>query len=280
MSTLAIARKDFRDAIQSWLLIGVTAVFVVFAAGATWFHLVISSIVGAGPQATSSASFVRFLSNLCVFFIPLIGLIVGYKSIVGERETGSLQLLLSFPHTRRDVVIGKLIGRTTIVAISAIIGFLFAVGVIVALSGSFSPVNYVVFVILSIVLGLVFVSIAVGFSAGTRSSTRALVGAVVIFVLFYPIIWTLIPFILRFVLNEYTPLELDLTAQPEWMQFFIQFNPGTAYTHALGAVIPNFSKAANNTPFYLSEAFGFVVLAFWIIVPLALGYYRFNTTDL
>lgn len=280
MSTLALAKKDFQDAIQSWTLLGVSAVFVVFAAGAAWFYRAIRSmtVVAAGPD--SSIALVTFLSDLCGFFIPLIGLLVGYKSIVGERERGTLDLLLSFPYTRREIVLGKLIGRTAVVSVAALVGFLIAVGVVIALSGSLSFGHYVVFVVLSIVLAFVFVALGVSLSAATRSSTLALVGAVILFVLFLRTIWTLIPTLIRFALNEYTPLTLDLGTRPEWVQFYVQLNPTVAYSNALQTLIPELSRGVADTPFYLDDPFGFVVLAFWIVVPLLLGYHRFNTTDL
>jgi len=35
-----------------------------------------------------------------------------------------------------------------------------------------------------------------------------------------------------------------------------------------------------DAPFYLQEWFGVVVLLFWLAVPVAIGYYRFERTDL
>lgn len=37
---------------------------------------------------------------------------------------------------------------------------------------------------------------------------------------------------------------------------------------------------AQSDAFYAQGWFGFVVLAFWLLIPLALGYLRFNSTDL
>ncbi|SFS54673.1 ABC transporter permease [Halostagnicola kamekurae] len=287
MSAITIAQKDFQDAIRSWMLLGLTAVFVVFTAGAAYVYIALGAIGGSGGgEQVSSLALINFLSGLTVFFIPLIGLIVGYKSIVSERESGSIALLLSLPHTRRDVVLGKVLGRTGVVFVSAIVGFLIAAGVVVVLSGSLSFGSYVLFVLASLALALTFVSLAVSFSAATRSSTLSLVGAGALTSLFiFPVIWSLIPTLVRFILNEYTPLTLDMATQPEWAQFFVQLDPTAAYSNVLHVLIPDLTSgplagAGGDVPFYLAPSFGFVILAAWIVVPLMLGYYRFNSTDL
>lgn len=287
MSTITVAQKDFQDAIRSWLLLGVTAVFVVFAAGAAYVYIALGAVVGGGGGGTvSSLALINFLSGLTAFFVPVIGLIVGYKSIVAERESGTIALLLSLPHTRRDVVLGKVLGRTGVVSISAIVGFLIAAGVVVVLAGSLSLGNYVLFVLASLALALTFVSLAVSFSAATRSSALSLAGAGALTGLFVvPMLWSLIPTLVRFILNEYTPLTLDLSSQPDWAQFFVQLNPTTAYSNVLQTLIPDLANgplagAGGDVPFYLAPSFGFVILAAWIVVPLVFGYYRFDTTDL
>ena len=33
-------------------------------------------------------------------------------------------------------------------------------------------------------------------------------------------------------------------------------------------------------PVYLTDEFSLVILAFWLVVPLSLGYWRFNGADL
>lgn len=283
MSTLAIARKDFRDAIQSWLLIGVTALFVLILGGATFIARAGSVLVG---NASSDVS-VLFLSGPVTVFVPLIGLMVGYKSIAGEREIGTLDLLLSFPYTRSEVVVGKLIGRTAIVSAAVFVGFLIAAGIALFLDLSLSIGNYILFVVFSFVLGFVFVSIGIALSAATRSSTRALGGAIVIFGLFFHFgpftLWLLIPTMIILLLNRYTPLDVPLVLEnlqlPEWLQYYAHLNPISAYSDILQLMISS-SESQDFIAPDVPNAFGFVVLVLWIVVPLALGYYRFNTTDL
>lgn len=283
MGWVTVARKDFQDAIRSWLLLGLTAAFVVFAAGAAYLYIALGTVFAGGTdESLSTSALIVFLAELTEFFVPLIGLVVGYKSVVGERETGSIELLLSLPHTRRDVLVGKVLGRATVVSVSVVVGFLIAAGVVVVLAGSLAPGPYALFVVASLALALAFVATAVGFSAATRSSTLSIVGAGGLTLLFLvPFLWSAIPALLRGLLDSLTPLELDLSTQPAWAAFFVQLDPTAAYQKALRALVSlGGSGPPADAPVYLRNWFGFVVLAGWVVVPLVVGYLRFNSTDL
>lgn len=285
MSTLAIARKDFRDAIQSWMFIGVTALFVLILGG-TAFITALGPVIFPGDTAPSDFSGLSLAGSVSVF-VPLIGLMVGYKSISGERETGTLDLLLSFPYTRGEVVIGKLVGRTGIVSVAALVGFVIAAGTVLVMGLPVSFGNYVLFVIFSFVLGFVFVSIGIALSAATRSSTRALGGAIVIFGLFFHFgpftLWWLIPVIITMIINRFTPLDVTLIREglglPEWLQYYAHLNPVSAYSDVLQVML-SLPESRDIIAPAVPNAFGFVGLALWLVVPLTLGYYRFNSTDL
>lgn len=279
MSWLPIAKKDFRDALRSRALLGLTGLFVLFAAGFTYLFGAIPGMFG-GSESPSTVALILGLQSAGAFLVPLVALVIGYKSVVGERDSGTLNLLLGLPHTRFDVVLGKLVGRTAVVGVSILVGF--AAGAVVALVfyDSFAVVPFIVFTLATIACALVFVAIAVGFSAAIRSTGRALYGAVGLFVLF-EFVWSFIPLLIRYVLNGFTLP--SLSTMPNWAWFLTLLNPLQAYTYATKAVIPELptiTDGLSTLPFYLQEWFGFVILAVWLIVPIGLGYRRFNRTDL
>ena len=280
MSWTVVAKKDFRDAIRSKTLWALSVLFVLFAGGFTYIFWFIPQLVGQQnlPAAGPTVGLINGLSGSAGFLVPLTGLLLGYKAIVGERDSGSLKLLLGLPHSRRDVVLGKLIGRTAVVAVAILIGF--AAGAVVAflLYDSFALGAFVIFTLLTVLLGLVFVAIAIGFSAAMRSTSWALLGVIGLFVLFV-FVWGFIPLLLRFVFNGFAMP--NLLARPDWAAFLSLLNPTVAYGYASAALFPALpTLATENAPFYLQDWFGFVILAAWIVVPLVLGYYRFTTTDL
>src|SRR6056297_3229926 len=108
MSWKAIARKDVRDAGTSRTLWALTALLpVLFVA------------LALGISAFVDREFDTFLQTgaaLVSTTFALLGIVLGYKSVIAERNSGSIALLLSMPHSRRDVVIGKFVGRAVVFA--------------------------------------------------------------------------------------------------------------------------------------------------------------------
>ena len=106
-----VARKDFEDAARSKLLWGLIAVFVAF---------LVMSLLSAEelfPDAVTvdAATALSGVAMLAQLFVPGIELVAGYMAVVGERRSGSLRVLLSYPFSRFDVVAGKLVGRSLVV---------------------------------------------------------------------------------------------------------------------------------------------------------------------
>lgn len=276
---MVVAQKDFQDALRSRALLGLTGLFVVFAAGFTYLFGALPALF-SGSENPSTAALISGLESSGAFLVPLVALVLGYKSVVGERESGTIKLLLGFPHTRRDLIIGKLVGRTAVVSVSIVVGYVAAAIVALRFYDSFAVVPFLMFTAVTILLALVFVSIAVSFSAATRSTERALYVAIGLYALFQ-FVWSFIPLLIRYVLNGFSLSNMPGT--PNWVHLLSLVNPLRAYNSAAGALIPElttFYEGITAVPWYLQEWFGFVILVIWLIVPLAFGYHRFNRTDI
>ncbi len=93
--------------------------------------------------------------------------------IVGERERGSLGLLLALPITRFELMLGKYLGLALALTLSTFIGF----GVVAVLLWQHMDANalfhYFGFIFSSVLLGLAFLSIAVLISVIAGDRTRA-----------------------------------------------------------------------------------------------------------
>ena len=278
MSTLAVARKDFRDAIRSRVLLGLTALFVLFVAGASYFFAQIQPQPGTGGDPTALILIFSLLAPAGLL-VPIIGLALGYKAVVGERQSGRMKLLLSLPHSRLDVVIGKTLGRTGVLAVAILVGFVVGAAVIFWQSSRFTPANYLAFTLVTVLLGLAYIAIGVAVSSATRSTFRALIGGIGV-LLVLEFLWGQVLLVVVYLVNGFS-----LPQQPpgEWYFFLQGVPPGSAYSSAATALLPenpNALAVAGPDAFYLQDWFGFVILAAWIIVPLALGYLRFESTDL
>lgn len=279
MSLTAVAKKDFQDAARSRRLLALIAVFVLFVGGLAYFF---AEIAGAGG-GTSDQGALALIGSLLVptaILLPAIGVLTGYRAVSNERETGSLKILLSLPHSREDVVFGKFLGRSVVVTLAVLVGFAVGGIVLAVLASAFSFVDYVLFTLMTVLLGTTFVSIGVGLSAGIKSENLVVTIGIALVVLF-TLLWQVLLFALMAILNNF---ELGSQAlRGDIISFLAVFSPRQAYLLAFSALTEldqSVPAGANQQAIWLNDWFGFVVLAFWLVVPLALGYLRFRKADL
>lgn len=169
-----IAAKEFRDRIRSRWVLAVAAVFTVFALVIAYFGAAQQGAVGFRNIDVTIASLV----SLVIYLIPLIALILGFDAIVGERERGSLDLLLSMPITRLELLLGKYLGLALALTVATLGGF-GTVGLILASQMPAAALfHYAGFMLSSILLGLVFLALAILLSTYAGDRTRASGGAI------------------------------------------------------------------------------------------------------
>lgn len=280
MSWVAVAEKDFRDAIRSRLMLIVAGLFVLFLAGGA----AIGTALGLGGGDAVGLIMFFMLSGTSVF-VPIIAIGLAYRSIAGERDTGSLKILLSLPNSRADVVLGKFVGRSAVLAVAVFVGYAAGlVAFVAAFDGGIQFDTYVSFMATTLLLGFVFVSLTVGISAFTTSTFQAAVGAIGVFVVF-EWLWGLLAQVLWYVANDFEQPGLG-AEPPDWLEFLFILNPSVSYDQATQWLFDTLSNAEEAQqasalePFGLEPWFGFVILAWWIALPLAIGYLRFEATDL
>lgn len=296
MTWQAIARKDFRDAVRSKWLWGLSLLFVgVFALPPILLFYFEMGTTPQQGQIGTTDMFVFLMKQGTSILIPLIAIVVGYTSITQERESGSLKLLLSLPHSREDVVFGKVLGRSGVLVLPIALGFAVALAVLLVTSLSLKLVNFLLFAALTALLGLVFVGLAVGISAAANTGRRAMGTAIALFVWFV-VLWNAFANLVVNALVKY--VGISQAAKYETVLFLKLLNPTQAYKtlvdaflmdSALQSRIYMFSVFKRNTvgqafgdslPVYLSDPFVVAYLLAWLFVPVAIGLRRFSKTDL
>jgi ABC-2 type transport system permease protein len=283
MSWVAIAKKDFQDAGRSRALWGLTVLFVLFMAGMAYVFTLLQDGGGggAGTQELESLGLIFFLLSPVTLLVPITALVMAHKAIAGEVESGSAKFLLSLPHTRRDAVVGKAVGRSAVLGVAVLIGLVVAAVIVVALYDSFDALAYLGFSLLVLLLAAVYTSIGVGLSALTKDSGRATILAAGFFV-FFELVWGLIPTGIYYLLNNsFAPQGTP----PEWYLLLNRIPPSAAFTGALNGFLPgNTGTIAQlfpqNPPIYLSKWAGLVTLGLWTLFVVGVGYWRFQRADL
>ncbi len=127
-SIWTIARKELSDSLRNRWLLAISLVFATLALGIAWFGAAASGQVGYASTPATIAS----LASLGIFLIPLIALLLAYDAIVGEEEGGTLLLLMTYPLSRSQLLLGKFLGHGLTLALATLIGFGVA-GVAIAL---------------------------------------------------------------------------------------------------------------------------------------------------
>ncbi len=287
--TAVVARKDFEDAVRSkmlWSLMGLLVGIIALIYLAVWWNV-------DDPGATDIVGIAGALMQLLV---PLVALIAGYLSVVGERQSGSIKILLSLPPNRRQVVFGKLFGRSAVIACAVTAAFAALVLLSLLFFQALPLVDFLGIAAASVLVGLAFVGIAVGISAMVASRGRAMAGVIGLYLIFL-LFWDLITAAI------YRVLMGELPGNPgdqfeAWYVFLQWLNPIEAYGVLTDAIlgetfgaftIPIFAPqnvsetgrvVAGEIPAYLQEPVLVPVLLFWFVVPSALGYLRFRRADL
>jgi ABC-2 type transport system permease protein len=284
MSWAVVARKDFRDARLSRGLWAVTGLFVLMSVGFAVLYGTVPA-VSQDIGEVSTLGFLTLLIGAVTLFVSIAAIVIGAGAIAGERASGSSKLLLGFPHSRADVVLGKLVGRTAVLGAAILAGLAVTLVVALVLFDSFAPVDYAVFTAMTLVLALVYIGIMVAISATTGSGGRAMAFGIGAFVVL-EVLADIVPLAALFVVNGFS-MPGGATV-PGWVAFLNVVTPSAAYTNALGWFLGDGTataaalgaQLAGPVPFYLTGWASMAVLAAWLVVPLALGYGRFARADL
>ena len=276
MSVLAVARKDFADARRSKALLALGILFVVMGVGGTYLYTLLPTMDPESGPITPEGLFV-FLGQISALFIAISAVVLSYKSIAGESESGSVKLLLGLPHTRRDVFLGKVIGRSGVMFIALLVGLLATFGVAIALLDGTSAVAFAGFVVVTMVFGLVYVTLMVSISASTTSTSRAATLGIGLFVVL-ELMWDVVVFGVAFVANGFAAPAGG--TMPTWVMALNGFAPTMAYDAAVTWMIGFVAGQSPAVPFFREAWFALLVFAVWALVPALLGYGRYRGADL
>jgi Cu-processing system permease protein len=115
---LSTAALEFAVALRNrWVAVG-AAMMVLFS--------LVLSLAGAAPSGGLAADplsvIVASLVSLAVYLVPLIALLVSFDAVAGEVERGTLPLHLSYPLTRTELLLGKLLAQTGVLALAVAAG--------------------------------------------------------------------------------------------------------------------------------------------------------------
>lgn len=283
MTLSSVVSKDLTATSRSRGLWALATVLALLFAGVAYGYS------GYALSATETVvDLYRTLGMVLAFLLPIVALVATYMAVAGERESGGVTFLLGFPNTRRDVFLGKLASRFVVVAVGLCFVYLAATTVAAAKHGVVLPGLVLGSLALSLLYGGAFVSIALSVSAAVATRSRAVAGAIgsyLLLVLLHVVPGVRISAIVRWLHTRMLGFEPNVD-----LYNAVTFtSPYVAYRKATNLLLPperqatvfrRYGDAAGDLPAYLHDEVGLVVLAAWVVVPLALGYRRFARADL
>ena len=184
-----LALKELRDGFRNrW----VAAAIIVLAVLA-----LVLSVLGSAPTGSVRVSELEIsvisLASLSVYLIPLIALMLSYDAMVGEFERGTMMLLLAYPVTRWQIIMGKFLGHLMILSIAILVGYGGTVVVLTLVTDSVADgwQAYATMMASSLVLGAVFIALGYLISVIVReraTAAGAAIGLWLVFVVLYDLL--------------------------------------------------------------------------------------------
>lgn len=272
---LTIARKEIQEGLRNRWVLATTLLLAALALSMTFLG---SAPTGSSVGASRLDVVIVSLSSLTIFLIPLIALLISHDAIVGEMERGTMLLLLSYPLSRGQVVLGKFFGQLAILAFATVFGYGIA-ALALAVSGSgVTAESWRAFAALvgsSILLGGVF--IAIGFLASSTVRERSTAAGIAIGV------WLFFVLIYDAALLALLVFDQGHMIGTGVLNSLLLFNPADAYrllnfgTGQAGALTGMGGMTGNST---LQSPLLLLALGLWTVLPLSLSMLIFSRKEL
>jgi len=269
-----IAGKEIQESLRNrWVLV-TTLLLAALALSLT--------LLGSAPTGNVSAGaldvVVVSLSSLTIFLLPLIALLISHDAIVGEMERGTMILLLSYPVSRHQVVLGKFCGHVLILAFATIIGYGVAAGALAAGGTKVLAASWYAFAWMigtSIMLGAAFVAIGYLISSLARDRGTAAGAAVGV--------WLIMVLVFDMALLGLLVIDQGRIVSASVLEQLLFLNPTDIYRLAnlTGFNVSQFSGMAGLTGSTGASTPALMVgMALWIAIPLGLAAASFARREL
>lgn len=266
-----VANKEFHDGLRNRWFVSITLIFAILSIGLSYYGTAASGSVGVASLSSTIAS----LASLAVFLIPLIALLVSYDSFVGEQESGTLLLLLTYPLSKTQLLLGKFVGQGSIIALATLIGFGASAALLSYQQGTEEVIPaFAVFIGSAILLGLSFTALAYSISLLVNEKSKA-AGMALILWFFFALVFDM-GLLALLVGTE------DLISQQGLTQLMM-LNPADVFRLVNFAGLDNTDingamAVAIQSSVSLSELF--LLSALWVVVPLVSAIIIFRTSKI
>lgn len=261
---LLVAGKEIREGIRNRWVVAATLLLATLALTLAFLGAAPAGRVGAGALEVVVVS----LSSLSIFLLPLIALLISHDAIVGEMERGTMLLLLTYPLSRWQVVLGKFLGHVAILGGATLIGYGAAAVALAAAGEAIDAASWRAFAAMigsTILLGAAFVALGTFVSALVQARGTAAGIAVGL--------WLLSVLIWDMALLGILVADQGQTIGATALDALLLLNPADAYRLFNLAGLPNVGQLSGMAGIAggsgLTATVLLTALGVWVLAPLA-----------
>ena len=276
MNAIAIlTRKEIQRGIRNRWVVATTLLMLALSLSIAFLGSAPTGTIGAARLSVTVVS----LSSLTIFLIPLIALMLSYDAVIGEVENGTMLLLLTYPVARWQVIAGKFLGHTAILAVATAIGY-GAAGIAVGLAeGGTETAVWLSLATMtgsSVTLGAVFLALGYLISVIVRERGTAAGLAVAVWLVF----------VLLFDMGLLGILVADkgATLKADTVNLLMMLNPADIYRLLNLTTSPDIAALSGMASLggkgILTAGVLISALTAWIAVPLGLAALIFRRREL
>ncbi|RRJ33499.1 ABC transporter permease subunit [Halocatena pleomorpha] len=261
---------------MSWQVVAKRRLLDPYRSRYLWVVLAVTVLLfGGGVHMATRPGLVSMLRSLGALFVSLLAIASSYRTIAEPHQTGSLRVVLSYPNSRRDVVVGTAVGRSLYVVGIISVGYLVAGAISLVTLGADSLLSVAIVWFAAVLFGVSLTVLAVGVSAASRTVNRAAIASFTFVLLFFGG-WNLLLQGIRYVLNGFSTPQ---PPQPGWVDVFVALNPMHAFVHLVQTLHPT-QTLVYESSVHTTTWFGILVLVCWALVPATIGGWLFERRDL
>ncbi|ELY31513.1 MoxR-like ATPase [Halogeometricum borinquense DSM 11551] len=213
-----------------------------------------------------------------VFLIPIVGLLLGYATIVNLRTKGQIRTMLSLPCSRQEILLGMSLGRIAVFVLALVVAL--AVGWI-GITNNFETASvwsYLAFSASTVAYGLAWLSIgialSVSFSTARRVSMVVTFVIVNVFVGLQSYILGLVGVFPSGMILDPTQAYLVLVAAPHEEMIPKLYQIAVGQVDSFGQGFMSTGMVSLDPPVYFSWPIAGLVLLLWIVCPLLYAWKR------
>jgi len=269
-----LAVKELRDGLRNrWIAAA------IFLLGSLALAL---SLLGSAPTGSVSVNeldiTVISLSSLSVYLIPLIALMLSFDALVGEFERGTMMLLLTYPVTRWQVIMGKFLGHVLILFVAILAGYGGALLIMIFITNGNTEgwQAYAMMMLTTLILGAVFIALGYLISVYVKeraSAAGAAIGVWLMFVVMYDLI-----------LFGVLLLDEQQLMSQQLLSILMLISPTDSYRILNLSLFEGVSQASGIAGIAsqagMSGIVLFLVMLAWIILPLSASLLLFQRREL